>query len=125
MHGARPRVTKTLQETVTRPTMTAVPRRSAPPPLPMDAAFALPEPVAETRSIAALLDLVALENQAPFCRHLEPSASFFRASLRHGGHAQQSSNACTGLLLADRTEDYLAQVACSSRSRRVRFLHPR
>ncbi len=72
--------------------------------------FALPEPVAETRSIALLLDLVASGSSAPVRRHIKPSAHLFRASLCYGGRAQQSKDACSTLFLADTNEDYLAQV---------------
>ena len=72
--------------------------------------FVLPLPVAEVRSIAHLLDLVDSGDRAPFCRVLTPFAQQFRGSLFHGGRVQQSNNVWAALLLADTTEDYIAQV---------------
>ena len=78
--------------------------------LPPDTEFVLPEPVAELRSIAHLLHLVDAGDQALFHRILKPSAKYFRGSLFYGGRVQQS-NSCAALLLADTTEDYIAQVS--------------
>lgn len=73
--------------------------------------FALPEPVAEKRSIAQLLDNIAAESKPNFFRTIKPSAIFFKGSLFHGGRVLQSNSKCAVLMLADSTQDYLIQVA--------------
>jgi hypothetical protein len=75
--------------------------------------FALPEPVAETRSIAQLLDAIAANNNPNYGCALKPSATYFKGSLFHGGRALQSNNKACTLMLADSTADYLVQVASS------------
>jgi hypothetical protein len=78
---------------------------------PAQSQFALPEPVAESRSIAQLLDIVATDGNPNFCRAIKPCAIYFKGSLFHGGRVLQSSSACAVLILADSTQDYLVQVA--------------
>ena len=82
---------------------------------PAKSQFALPEPVAESRSIAQLLDIVATDSKPNFSRAIKPSATYFKGSLFHGGRALQSSSSCAVLMLADSTQDYLVQVASSLR----------
>lgn len=89
-----------------------------------DTKFALPEPVAETRSLLHLLELVA-ENQNPVFRILKPAAIYFRGCARYGGRVLQSSSVCAVMLLADTNEDYIAQVAkTSSIAERTAYLLP-